>query len=167
MAIILLIAFIATPIVEIAVFIEVGGKIGLWPTLAIVVATAIAGTSLLRHQGLATLQRAQISLARQEFPMQEVFDGLCLLLAGALLLTPGFVTDAVGLILFVPPLRRALQRVIHRWMMRSGNVTMFVDGNEAPGQSREETRQGTVIEGKWEEVRPDRHGGPKPPRDDT
>lgn len=164
MGIILLIAFIATPILEIAVFIEVGDRIGLWPTLAIVVATAIAGTSLLRYQGLTTLRRAQISLARQEFPMQEVFDGLCLLLAGALLLTPGFVTDAVGLALFVPPLRRLLQGFIRRWMMRSGNVNMFVGGQEGPDRPPDGTRRDTVIEGEWEEVRPEPREDPKPPR---
>ena len=99
MAIVLLLAFVITPIVEIAVFIQIGGEIGLWPTLAIVVITAMAGTALLRAQGLATFAGAQESLARGEFPVRQVFDGACLLVAGALLLTPGFVTDGIGLAL--------------------------------------------------------------------
>ena len=76
MAIFLLAAFIAVPVIEIILFIEVGGWIGLWPTIAIVVGTAFAGTSLLRIQGLAVLQRAQESASRNELPVQEVFDGL-------------------------------------------------------------------------------------------
>ncbi len=163
MAIVLLIAFIATPIVEIAVFIEIGGLIGLWPTLAVVVATAFAGTWLLRMQGIATLQKAQESLARQEFPMQQVFDGLCLLFAGALLLTPGFVTDAIGLALFVLPVRWFVQRMVRRWMVSAGRVEMFYgpsgpgprNNNRGPEQpDHGEPDRGLVIEGKFEEVRP-------------
>ena len=93
---------IITPIVEIAVFIQVGGLIGLWPTLAAIVLTALIGTALLRQQGLATLARAQREMAAQRLPVRELFDGICLLLAGALLLTPGFVTDAIGGALLMP-----------------------------------------------------------------
>ena len=126
MAIVLLLAFVITPIVEIAVFIQIGGEIGLWPTLAIVVITAIVGTALLRAQGLATFASAQKTLARGEFPVSQVFDGACLLVAGALLLTPGFVTDGIGLTLFFPPVRDLLNgghwgvgasRVILEWEM--------------------------------------------------
>ena len=81
MPILLLAVFIAVPVVEIALFIEVGGWIGLWPTIAIVIATAFAGTTLLRLQGLAVLRRVQESAARNELPVAEVFDGLCLLVA--------------------------------------------------------------------------------------
>ena len=110
MGLLLLAAFIAVPLVEIAVFIQIGGLIGLWPTLAVVVATAVAGTWLLRLQGIATLNRARQQMDRGAMPTRELFDGLCLVFAGALLLTPGFVTDAVGLLLFVPAVRDALRR---------------------------------------------------------
>ena len=116
MAIFLLAAFIAVPVIEIILFIEVGGWIGLWPTIAIVVGTAFAGTSLLRIQGLAVLQRAQDSASRNELPVQEVFDGLCLLVAGALLLTPGFFTDALGFALFMPLFRKLAGETIWRWL---------------------------------------------------
>ncbi len=164
MALFVLLALIVTPIVEIAVFIEVGGEIGLWPTLAIVIATAVAGTWLLRVQGISTLLRAQQSLARQEFPLQEVYDGLCLLFAGALLLTPGFVTDAFGMLLFVPPFRHALQHRIQRWLARSGRVEMFAGngGNRPP----EDGRDGTIIEGDYEEIPPTRNGLTPPRSDD-
>ena len=168
MAIFLLIAFIGMPIIEIAVFINVGGQIGLWPTLAIVVATAIAGTWLLRYQGLATLARVQESLARQEFPIEEVFDGLCLLFAGALLLTPVFVTDTIGLSLFMPPIRRLLQRLMRRWLANSANAAFFVNGENisrrGPDAPPGDQAGGPTIDGKWEEIRPSDDDKPVPPR---
>ena len=88
----LFILLLAVPIVEIALFIKIGGLIGLWPTIGIVIATALAGAALLRSQGLATLRSARASLAENRFPLDQVFDGLCLAVAGALLLTPGFFT---------------------------------------------------------------------------
>lgn len=146
MALLLLLVLIATPIVEIGVFIEVGGEIGLWPTLAIVIATAAAGTWLLRLQGLSTLRRAQESMARNALPLNEVFDGLCLLVAGALLLTPGFVTDGLGLALFVPAFRRALRSLLHRWLVRSGRINVTFDGREPDNCG------GPVIEGDYDDV---------------
>lgn len=113
--------FIAVPIIEIAVFIQVGKVLDVWPTIALVLLTAVGGVALLRAQGLATLRRAQASVERGEAPLREVFDGACLLVAGILLLTPGFVTDTVGLLLFLPPVRTGLLR----WLggaVRSGKV---------------------------------------------
>ena len=139
MAIVLLLAFIITPIVEIAVFIEIGGQIGLWPTLAIVVITAMVGTALLRAQGLATFAQAQQSLARGEFPLRQVFDGACLLVAGALLLTPGFVTDGIGLALFLPPVRNLLGR----WLLARGRLRVDGGMDTGPRPGREDG----VVEG--------------------
>jgi len=110
MGLFILLLFIGVPILEIAVFIDIGERIGLINTIAVVILTAIAGTALLRWQGLSVLGRAQESLRENRFPMEEVFDGLCLVLAGALLLTPGFVTDAFGFLLFLPPVRMALKK---------------------------------------------------------
>jgi UPF0716 protein FxsA len=165
-AVLLLIAFIATPIIEIAVFMQVGELIGFWPTLAVVVATAVAGTWLLRYQGLATLARAQESLARQEFPIEEVFDGLCLLFAGALLLTPGFVTDSIGLALFMPPIRRLLQLMMRRWLANSPNTAFFVNGRNLPnrGSPPPDHAGGPTIDGEWTEIRPSNGDKPGPPR---
>ena len=125
---IILIAFIATPIIEIALFIEAGDRFGLWPTLAMVIATAVAGTWLLRWQGFATWTRATQSLQRNVFPVAEVFTGLCLVLAGALLLTPGFLTDAIGLALFAPPVRRMLARLLRRRLERAKGPRIWVNG---------------------------------------
>ncbi len=131
----ILLLFILTPIVEIGLFIEVGGLIGLWPTLGLVVATAVIGTALLRRQGLATMHSARESLARGEFPVNEVFDGACLLASGLLLLTPGFVTDFVGALLLTPIFRAAIRGPILRRLM-----------------SR--TRDDSTIDGEFQEIRP-------------
>ena len=110
MALILLVAlFIGLPLLEIAVFIEVGGEIGVWPTIAATVVTALAGSVLLRAQGLATLTRARAQMDQGQLPAREMFEGVCLVLAGAMLLLPGFVTDFIGLLLFIPPLREVLR----------------------------------------------------------
>lgn len=146
----LLILFILTPVVEIAVFIEVGSFIGLWPTLAVVVVTATAGTWLLRRQGVATFYRAQEALNQGQFPVTEVFDGMCLLFAGALLLTPGFVTDATGFLLFVPPLRRSLRRAIVGYLQRTGKLRVWGDDAGSSAASRDST----TIEGDFHEIRP-------------
>ena len=147
----ILFAFIAIPVAEIAVLVEVGGAIGVWPTLGAVVATALFGTWMLRLQGLSALARAQASLTRGAFPAREVFDGLCLAFAGALLLTPGFLTDAAGLLLTAPPVRAVLRRRVLAWLRARGRVRMAgMDG--APGKDGEDT----VIDGAFEEVDPDR-----------
>ena len=101
----ILTAFIAAPIAEIAVFVEVSSQWGLWPTIGAIFATAVAGSILIRHQGVAVLQRVRDEMGAGRFPARQVFDGLCLLIAGTLLLLPGFITDAVGFILLVPVIR--------------------------------------------------------------
>lgn len=109
MALILFAAFLAVPVIEIGLFIELGGFLGLWPTLGLVVLTAVVGTSLLRQQGGATLAKAQVNLQQGIIPLKEVFDAICLLVAGALLLTPGFLTDGLGASLLLPPVREILR----------------------------------------------------------
>jgi UPF0716 protein FxsA len=104
----LFLIFVLVPIVEIALFIQVGGWIGLWPTLGIVVATAFAGTILVRTQGVGTLRRLRANLEAGRDPMGPIAHGALILVAGVLLLTPGFFTDAVALALMVPAVRRAV-----------------------------------------------------------
>ena len=101
----LLIMFIAIPIIEIGLFIQVGGWLGLWPTLGIVVLTAVIGTYLLRLQGMAALARLQNSVQAGQSPMDPIVNGALILVAGVLLLTPGFFTDAIGFALLTPPVR--------------------------------------------------------------
>ncbi len=118
----LFLIFVAVPIIEIALFIEVGGAIGLGPTLAIVVLTAIAGTWLMRRQGLMTLERLQQSLAEGRNPADPMAQGAMILVAGVLLLTPGFFTDTIGFLLLLPPVRVALIRWITARLMASDSV---------------------------------------------
>lgn len=152
MGLILFVVMIAVPVVEIAVFVKVGGVIGLWPTIAIVILTALAGSALLRYQGLTTFIKAQQHLAQGRMPLAEVFDGLCLLFAGALLLTPGFVTDIVGLLLFVPPFRAGLRNVVGRWLAASGRVHVQSSGFDGRPQG---PRGPDVIEGEYTDLTDD------------
>jgi len=147
----ILAAFIAVPIIEIGLFIQVGGAIGLGPTLLIVVATAIAGTLLLRQQGLSALTRLQHSLERGEAPLEPIFDGFCLLAAGILLLTPGFFTDTLGFVLFFPPLRRFLRHLIARRMSVHGHLHR-AGFRPTPGGADRPGGAGDIIEGEWQEV---------------
>lgn len=106
----LFILFVAVPIIEIALFIQIGGWLGLWPTLGIVVLTAAVGTVLVRTQGLQTLRTLQANVERGGDPIGPIAHGALILLAGVLLLTPGFFTDGVAVALLLPPVRAALIR---------------------------------------------------------
>ena len=99
---------LVVPITEIALFFLIGGQIGLWWTLGMILVTAIAGTALLRVQGFAVMERIRLETRAGRIPGRELAHGLMLLLAGVLLLTPGFFTDAIGFALFLPPLRDAI-----------------------------------------------------------
>ncbi|MCW8828548.1 MAG: FxsA family protein [Gammaproteobacteria bacterium] len=100
--------FILIPLLEIYLLIKVGGTIGALPTVLLVIFTAVLGALLLRHQGLFTYARVQASLARGELPTLAMLEGVVLLISGAMLLTPGFFTDALGFLGLVPPLRQWL-----------------------------------------------------------
>tara|TARA_B100000686_G_scaffold312226_1_gene356564 strand:+ start:3396 stop:3920 length:525 start_codon:yes stop_codon:yes gene_type:complete len=101
--------FLMIPVLEVIVFIQAGGAIGILNTLLLTILTAVIGMTLLRKQGFETLKKAQQKTNRGEAPLGEMFDGLCLFAAGLLLLTPGFVTDTVGFLLFLPPFRAVLR----------------------------------------------------------
>ncbi len=124
---ILFLLFLFVPLVEIYLLIEVGSLIGALPTVALVVLTAVLGAVLLRWQGFATMGKVRGMLGRGEIPAVEMIEGVVLLLCGALLLTPGFFTDAIGFLCLVPPLRRA----VILWFLRR---SLFVSGRpRGPG----------------------------------
>jgi len=106
----LFLVLLAVPVVEIALFVQIGGWLTLWPTLAIVVATGLAGAALIRRQGLRTLADLRAAAEGLRDPLGPLAHGLAIMVAGLLLLTPGFMTDTLGLLLLVPPLRAALLR---------------------------------------------------------
>jgi len=126
---VLLILFLVIPLVEIYFLISVGEVIGAFATVFMVVFTAILGAILLRSQGLSTLRRVQEASARGEIPALEMIEGMMLLVGGALLLTPGFFTDAIGFICLITPLRQA---VIRYWIKRYGSSIQ--------GQSRQDSK---------------------------
>lgn len=168
----LLALFIAVPLIEIALFIQVGGWLTLWPTLAIVVATALVGTALVRRQGRQVIEELRGSIGELRDPAAPLAHGAMILFSGALLLTPGFLTDAVGFALLVPRVREAIFGLIVR------NLTVTGAGRGDPGQSgtsRAEpgpmdfpsggraTARGDVIDGDYE-VRDDHESaGSRPP----
>ncbi len=162
MGLFILLVFIGVPILEIAVFIDVGERIGLFNTVAIVILTAILGTALLRWQGLSVLSRAQESLRENRFPMEEVFDGLCLVFAGALLLTPGFITDAFGFLLFFPSFRALIRQFGSRFIVKRAHV------HQSRSTSRS-ARTGSVIDGEFEDIteKPDPTSAKLPPLEDN
>ena len=140
----LFLAFLAVPLIEIALFIQVGGAIGLWPTLGIVILTAILGTWLVRTQGALAMGNLRQSFSQLEDPSEPLAHGAMILVAGALLLTPGFFTDALGFALLTPPIRKAT----FNYMRKRINVQRFDMGPQGrpnhPGQD--------IIDGEYQEV---------------
>ena len=142
----LFIAFLLVPVAEIWVLIEVGSVIGALPTVGLVVLTAVVGAGLIRAQGLATLERARAAADRGDVPAMELLDGVCLLVAGAFLLTPGFVTDTLGFLLLVPALRRSAFVVL----VERGMVQAATRGPRGPGHRPDETPGGgRIIDGEF------------------
>lgn len=125
MPLLIFLLFLCVPLLEIAVFIRVGSLIGLWPTLAIVVGTAVLGTYLLRQQGIQTIRTAQARMERGEAPIQEILHGVLIAVGGVLLLTPGLITDAAGLLLLIPPVRMAIGRHLGRWLKAHADVKVY------------------------------------------
>lgn len=109
---ILLILFICVPIIEIGLFIQVGDILGLWPTIGLVLLTAFVGASLVRSQGLQTLMSVQNRLRHGELPAQQILEGVMLAVSGVLLLTPGFMTDALGMAVLLPAPRAMLAKYL-------------------------------------------------------
>jgi UPF0716 protein FxsA len=150
---VLFFAFIIVPIAEIALLVHVGGLIGTWQTIGLVVLTAVIGTALFRAQGFRVLIRTQDVLAQGGFPAKELFDGICILVAGVLLLTPGFVTDTLGLALLVPGLRVWIGRVLWHMVRRSGHFEMHVGGSSH--STRPYASEDDVIEGEYSTFTPE------------
>ena len=137
----LLLLFILMPILEMWLLIEVGSRIGALYTIGLVMLTAVIGLNILRHQGFATRIRAQKRLERGELPGQELVEGFMLAIGGALLLTPGFITDVVGFLLLIRPSRQALANYLIKsgqfraWSSKGGGFTFtsFRSGWQGPG----------------------------------
>ena len=136
--------FIAIPLVEMYILIKVGGIIGAFPTIFLVVFTAFLGVWLIRIQGFSTLQRIRRTLDSGGIPAIEMMEGVALFIAGALLLTPGFVTDTIGFLCLVPPIRRyVIMNMIGRWQLS------IIRRQQQSGSSSSSSSHGNVIEGEY------------------
>jgi UPF0716 protein FxsA len=174
MQIVLFLIFIAVPIVEIALFIQAGQLIGFWPTIAITIGTAIAGSFLMRVQGFATLNRFSQAAQRGEVPVTPVIDGIGIFAAGLLLLTPGLFTDAIGLLLFVPPFRRALAKWAFGRALESGRIHVRTHGagsggtkpkGPPPRGGKGFSKSDDVIDAEFETIDPQDNGDGAEPLD--
>ena len=165
----LFLLFIIIPIIEISVLIHVGEWLGVWPTIGIVIFTAWLGAKNVREQGIATMTSVQNKMAQGEMPSDEIVTGLILLVAGVLLVTPGFVTDIFGLSLLIPRVRAALVESVKKHVIVnqmsagasfnqqttgfSGNVYEHEHQTNAPtspSSLSDKKHNGETIEGEFE-----------------
>jgi UPF0716 protein FxsA len=136
----LIILFIVVPIAELYVIIKVGELIGVLPTLILLLADALLGSLLLKHQGRGAWQRFNQALAERRFPGREVVDGVLIVIGGTLLLTPGFISDVVGLFLLIPPTRAIARGLLKRFTVGRFRVVTLGGGagpfGRPPGRPR-------------------------------
>jgi len=123
----LILLFLAVPIAELYVIIQVGHVLGVLDTLVLLVVISMAGAWLVKREGIGVLRRIREQSRAGVVPGKELVDGGLILLAGALMLTPGFITDAVGLLLLLPPVRAGLRAVVRRRMARASTVTWYIE----------------------------------------
>jgi len=145
MKLILIVAVFGLPTAEIITFIEIGGILGLGPTIGITLLTAIIGAVQLRVQGSTTLYKVMECLNQGRFPIDEAFDGCCLILASTLLLTPGFITDFAGLLLFAPVFRVNLRRLLTRYFFATNHIN--INNSNTPNP-----HEGMILDGEFDDV---------------
>src|SRR3954471_9129410 len=160
MLVLLIVLFIVVPIVELFVIIQVGEAIGVLPTIALLIADSVLGSMLMRSQGRTAWRRFNAALAEGRMPHREVLDGALVIFGGALLLTPGFLTDILGAILLLPPTRALVRGVVApRVLPRVGRSSCGGTGG-APGNGgarrRPPTSGGADVEGTATEIDPRR-----------
>jgi UPF0716 protein FxsA len=139
----LVLLFIVVPIAELAVVIQVGQAIGVWWTIALLIADSILGAILMRHQGRAAWRRFNEALQVGRVPGREVLDGALIMFGGLLLLTPGFITDILGLVLLIPPSRAIVRKVLAARLTYRMVVSMT---NPNPRQRPDDVIDGTAVD---------------------
>jgi UPF0716 protein FxsA len=159
MRLLLIVLFIVVPIAELAVLIQIGELIGVWWTIALLIADAVLGSLLARSQGRATWRRFNEALRDGRAPAREVMDGALVLFGGALLLTPGFLSDILGVFLLLPPTRAFVRAVLVRRFL--GRMTASMAVPRAGGPAGPRPRQAYDVEGSAIDSEPD---GLKPPQ---
>jgi UPF0716 protein FxsA len=172
MPLLLILLFIVVPIAELYVIIKVGELIGVLPTLILLLADALLGSWLLKHQGRGAWRRFNEALAARRFPGREVVDGALIIVGGTLLLTPGFLTDIVGVFLLLPPTRAITRRLLKRFTIGRFMVVGIPGGGRgafgppSPKNGAERGGRDYDFDGTAEEVPDDGSGEPRLPRSD-
>jgi UPF0716 protein FxsA len=167
MALVLVVFFIVVPIAELYVLWQIGSAIGILPTIALLILDSVLGAALMRSQGRAAWRRFNRALAEGRVPGREVMDGALVIFGGALLLTPGFLSDFLGLILLLPPTRAVVRSVLLRRFAgrivssaasgaqsRMGRIFLFETGGRPP------SRDDDIVDGTASEVPPRRRERP-------
>jgi len=146
--------FVIIPILEIATFIQVGSVVGLPMTLLGILLTAVIGAVLVRQQGFKAINDARENMAQQKSPVEQVIHGAFILISGLLLLTPGFLTDGIGFLFLIPPLRLAIARKVWLWIKNSETIIINTSATSGHYHSSS-SRQGdtTIIDGEAVEVK--------------
>jgi UPF0716 protein FxsA len=171
MPLLLILLFIVVPIAELYVIIQVGQAIGVVPTLILLLADALLGSWLLKHEGRSAWRRFNEALAARRFPGVEVADGALIIVGGTLLLTPGFITDVFGLFLLLPPTRAISRRLLKRLTIGRFAVVSTAGGAFGPfgppsGGDPSRPSRDYDVEGTAEEVPPQDNGDRSLPRSD-
>jgi UPF0716 protein FxsA len=146
--------FILVPIAELYVIIKVGDAIGAVPTLAILVADSILGAILMRSQGRAVWRRFQATMQAGRLPHREVLDGVLVIFGGAFLITPGFLTDIVGILLLLPPTRALFRRFIVRRGGRMFGISIATGRRRSPDRPDDWDVEGTAVESDQPKLEP-------------
>jgi len=152
MPLLLFLLFIVVPIVELYLIIQVGQAIGIWWTLLLLIADSVLGTWLMRSQGRTAWRRFNEAMAAGRVPAREILDGGLIIVGGAFLLAPGFITDVFGLFFLFPPTRALARRMLVR--VFAGRFTVVASGAGAARRYRDARRSGDV-EGTAQEIDPD------------
>jgi UPF0716 protein FxsA len=173
MGLLLVLLFIIVPIAELYVIIQVGEAIGVWPTLLLLLLDAIVGSWLLKHEGRAAWRRFNQALAEKRVPAAEVADGFLVILGGALLIAPGFITDIFGILFLIPPTRALARKVLYRFTVGRVAIVgypvgaaMGGFGRGRPGPGGEGPKRSYDYDVEAEEVSDDDPGEPRLPRGD-
>lgn len=145
----LLLLFLAIPLAELFLLIEVGSHIGALATIGLCIGTALLGATLVRSQGLATLRKVQESLNRQEVPAVAMLEGAFLLVAGFCLMTPGLITDTIGFLCLIPPLRLTLIEKSFVRNLRTADSNRPHTGSAFPPSEPARPKQGQIIDGEY------------------
>ena len=142
--------FIGIPLIEVMLFITIGKYIGLWNTILIIIITGIIGAILVKSQGVATLKKGLEEIQSNKIPIQSMVQGIAIIIAGAFLLTPGFLTDTLGAILLIPPFRSKIAGFVIEYLKKSFTLkSNFTEDTENENKDKDKK----IYEGKYEEIK--------------